>query len=351
MSVPKNFRNNININPSKIGVARRQEILDDITDNNTFLPNGVSEYDMDVAFVEHMKNELTLNIDGVKVPVIFLTIQRWSEFSKTWSFTTGEYKDIQLPFITIVRRPDIQVGTNQAGLWNIPGRRTYTYMKVPTFDGSRKGIDVYKIPQPTSVDLTFEVRLFSNRLMDLNQLSTLVHKAFQSKQMYVSVREHPMPVVLESVGDESNIEDFENRRFYVQMFEMRMMGYILDPNDFEIVPTINRIYTIVELDENKRNRSIIFDPFIKNNTLTYTIVFQPRSNNVFSFNAKYDLQFTQIINVSNISSLVLSVNNVVVLNGLDITTPISISANDLVTVTVTKNFLQIGKFELIGNTL
>jgi hypothetical protein len=27
-----------------------------------------------------------------------------------------------------------------------------------------------------------------------------------------------MPLKLESIGDESNIEDFENRRFYVQMF-------------------------------------------------------------------------------------------------------------------------------------
>ena len=53
-----------------------------------------------------------------KVPVIFLTLQRWSEFTKTWQFT-DEHKDIQMPFISIVRNPDIQPGQNQAGLWNI----------------------------------------------------------------------------------------------------------------------------------------------------------------------------------------------------------------------------------------
>jgi hypothetical protein len=94
------------------------------------------------------------------VPVIFLTIQRWTEFSKTWQFSIN-IKNIELPFITVVRK-DIQQGQNQAGLWNIPGNRSYTYMKVPTWDGARKGFDVYKVPQPTSVDMTYEVRIFKS---------------------------------------------------------------------------------------------------------------------------------------------------------------------------------------------
>ena len=51
-----------------------------------------------------------------------------------------------------------------------------------------------------------------------------------------------MPVHLENVGDESNIDDFENRRFYVQPFEMALYGYILDEDDFEVVPTVNRAF-------------------------------------------------------------------------------------------------------------
>jgi hypothetical protein len=68
-----------------------------------------------------------------------------------------------MPFITILRKPDIQQGQNQAGLWNIPGRRTYTYMKVPTWDGARSGVDLYKVPQPVSVDLTYEIRIFTTK--------------------------------------------------------------------------------------------------------------------------------------------------------------------------------------------
>ncbi len=259
MAVPKGFRNNINIHPSKIGVPRRQEILDGIANPGTFLPRGVNEEDMDESFIEFVKNELGISLEGKRVPVIFLTIQGWSEFTQTWSFTEGEFKDLQLPFITVVRQPDIQVGNNQAGLWNIPGNRTYTYMKVPTFDGARKGVDVYKIPQPTSVDINYEVRLFTGRMKDLNKLNAKIHKTFQSRQSYINVKGHPMPVHLENISDESNIDDFENRRFYIQQFEMTLLGYILDEDDFEVIPTINRTLSFIELDTKTKNKGIIKD--------------------------------------------------------------------------------------------
>ncbi len=145
MAYPKGFRNNINIHDQKIGPERRQEILDGIADKGTFLPKGVSEEDMDAAFIEFVDKDLSISVDGAKVPVNFFTIQRWQEFSKTWG-NSDKYKNMLVPFITIVRKPDIQEGTNQAGLWNIPGGRTYTYMKVPTNDGTRSGIDLYKLP-------------------------------------------------------------------------------------------------------------------------------------------------------------------------------------------------------------
>ena len=251
MSVPKNFRTNININPSKIGPERRQEILHGIEDNGTFLPRGVNEEDMDETFIEFVNEKLKMSFDGAVVPVLFMTIQRWTEYTKSWEFT-DQYKDVTLPFISIVRKPDIQVGQNQAGMWNIAGNHTYTYMKVPTWDGVRKGIDLYKVPQPTSVDITYEVRLFTNRMKDLNKFNSKIHRTFQSRQAYINVKGHPMPVVLESISDESNIDDFENRRFYIQLFEMTLLGYLLNEDEFEIIPTINRVLNIVEVKNKEK---------------------------------------------------------------------------------------------------
>ena len=348
--VPKGFRNNININPSKIGPERRQEILDDISDHGTFLPRGVSEEDMDETFVDFVKKDLNITLDGQNVPVLFLTIQRWSEFTKSWQFT-DKYKDIELPFITVVRKPDAQVGQNQAGNYNIPGNRTYTYMKVPTWDGARKGVDLYKIPQPTPIDVNYEVRIFTNRMRDLNKFNSLIHRTFQSRQAYITVKGHPMPVHLESISDESNIDDFENRRFYVQLFEMTLLGYILDENDFEVVPTINRVYSFIELDENKVFHNVIFDPIVNENGVNYTIVFKPRSVPQFSFTAQYDLTFNQLVNIEFISRIVITINNIGVFDGTVLSSPIILNAGDVVNIKVSKPYLATSKFQLLGNTI
>jgi hypothetical protein len=244
--MPKGFRKQLKLVSQRVGVERRQEMLDDISDGNGFLPQGVHIKDMDEAFVDFVKDKLKIEIDGEEVPVIFLTIQRYSDFTKTWKFT-DEYKNIQMPFITIVRNPDIQKGTNQAGLANIPGHRHWSYYKVPTNDGARVGMDIYKIPQPTAVDITYEVRFFSNKMSDVNVIHNKVQREFNAIQSYIFPKGHPMPITVPTIGDESNIENFESRRFYVQMFEMLLAGYVLDEKDFEVTPTVNRAMVLSEI--------------------------------------------------------------------------------------------------------
>lgn len=350
MAVPKGFRNNININPSKIGPERRQEILDGITNKGTFLPRGVSEEDMDEAFVEFVNKDLLITVDGQKVPVLFMTLQRWSEFSKTWQHS-DKYKNIQLPIITIVRKPDIQVGQNQAGNYNIPGNKTYTYMKVPTFDGIRSGIDLYKIPQPTSVDINYEVRIFTKKMKDLNKLNTLIHKTFNAMQAYINVKGHPMPIMLETISDESNIEDLDSRRFYVQLYEMRLMGYILDEADYEVVPTINRTYAFIELDDNKFFNNIVFDSNVDGGSATYTFIFKPYSEPEFTFTAKYGVSFTQLTGIENTNRIVISINGIGVFDGTVMSTPIIMNPSDQVTIKVYKSNTVTSKFKLIGITI
>lgn len=350
MAVPKGFRTNINIFPSKIGPERRQEILDGISDKGTFLPRGISEEDMDESFIEFVNKDLSITIDGKKIPVIFLTIQRWSEFTKTWQFT-DKYKNIELPFITVVKKPDTQVGTNQAGLYNIPGNRTYTYMKIPTWDGVRNGYDMYKIPQPTSVDLSFEVRIFTNKMRDLNKFKSIILRTFQSRQYYVNVNGHPIPVLLETINDESNIDDFENRRFYIQLFEMNMLGYLLNEEDFEVIPAINRVYTFFEVDEAVTFKPIMTPQVVNGNTVSFSFIFKPRTDSNFTFTAKYGVNFTNITNIENISNITIAINGSNVFSGLILTKPIIINANDQVGITVVKDNLAICKFNLIGNTL
>lgn len=351
--VPKGFRTDININNGKIGPERRHEILDGIADNGTYLPKGVLEEDMDQAVVEFAKSDkgFSIIIDGKKVPVIFLTIQRWTEFSKTWQFS-DKYKDIQLPFITIIRKPDIQQGQNQAGLWNIPGNRTYTYMKVPTWDGVRKGIDLYKIPQPTPVDMTYEIRLFTNRMKDLNRFNRIFQRAFQSRQCYINVNGHPMPLHLETIGDESNIDDFENRRFYVQLFEVKLLGYILDEEDYEVIPTLNRLMLVTEVREQVTLAdNIILKPTVNLNTVNFTFNFKPKAETQFTFTNQYKVSFSQLTGIVNITRIVILINGIGVFDGNILETPLIFNPNDVITIRVSKGYNNDGIFNLIGNTI
>lgn len=352
MGVAKGYKNNINVRLGKIGFARRKEILHEIIDKGTYLPKGIDYEDMDETFVDFITNDerMGLIIDGEKVPVIFLTIQRWTEFSKTWQFA-DKYKNIELPFITIVRKPDIQVGTNQQNLWNIPGRQTYTFMKVPTWDGVRNGVDLYKIPQPTSVDITYEVRLFTNRMKDLNKFNVKIQTAFHSRQCYINPKGHPMPLHLESIGDESNIDDFENRRFYVQLFEMKLLGYILNEEDYEVVPTVNRTLLTMEVSEKLIGSTVIFEPKFNGNIVTYNFVWKPKTEMVYSFTATYSVNFTQLTNIVDISRITIGINSVTVFDGTVLTSPIIINSGDNVSITIYKTYLDTGMFQLIGNTI
>ena len=350
-ALPKGFRKNIDFINQHVGFDQRQDILDDIADKGTFLPRGISYEDVDQRFVEFVDKDLEIVIDGEKVPVIFLTLQRWSEFSKSWQFS-DKFKNIKMPFITIVRQPNPQVGTNQSGLYNIPGRQNYTYMKVPTFEGGSRGVDTYKIPQPVSVDFLYEVRLFCNRMRDLNKLNYKVQQIFQSIQYYVRVNGHPMPIVLENIGDESNIDDFENRRFYVQPIEMKLIGYVQDSDKFEIIPSINRAMVMLEIDS-KIIPKINFEVVKRSTTLLYSFVYKSKSDTSFNFIADYKIQLITIDSIENISNIQIIVDNIEVFNGLQlpIGSLIIIDAGSNVYVKVNKNFFDTSKFILTSNIL
>lgn len=350
MAFPKGFRKNIKLIKDKVGFERRQEILDDIDNQGTFLPRGVMYEDMDETFIDFIEKDMKIVIDGEAVPVIFLTLQRWSEFSKTWQHS-DKYKNIKMPFITIVRRPNPQVGSNQAGLFNIPGRETYTYMKVPTFEGGRKGVDVYKIPQPTSVDITYDVRIFCNRMRDLNKFNIKMQQRFNSRQHYIKVNGHPMPLLLESIGDESNINDFENRRFYIQPYEIKLEGYILDEDQFEVIPAVNRALTMLEVMEpkiNPNNRVKIREDV---NNIFYDIIFKKGSDSKFSFNMGYNSIFSSFNNIINISNIKILVNGVEKINGIEIQPNLILKTGDIVSIEITRINNDLSKFTLKGKLI
>lgn len=245
MSVPKNYKNNINIRRQPVGFEQRQKLLDAISEGQGYAPRGVAYEDIDREFIKFVKTSLDISIQGQKVPVYIVSIQRWYEFYTTWE-NNDEFSNIKLPFILIVRHPEVQKGTQQNNLYNIPGVPTWTYMKVPTSNGTRTGFDLYQIPQPIAVDISYDIRFFCKGIRQLNILNTRIQKTFSARQSYINVNGHPMPLILDTITDESQTESLEQRRFYIQGYSIKLMGYILLEEDFKIIPAVDRIILLKE---------------------------------------------------------------------------------------------------------
>jgi len=339
--MPQGFKKNIKFVKQKEGPELRQDYLDDIDRKKGYLPESIHYEDIDQTFIEFVDKILEIEVNGKKVPVLFLTIQKWAEFSKTWDIS-DKFKNIKMPFITIVRHPDIQVGTNQNGNWNIPGHKLYTHMKVPAND-IRGGYDFYEIPQPTSVDITYDVRLFCSRMKDLNLFNRTTQLTFQSRQYYVKVNGHPMPIHLEAIGDESQVEDFNRRRFYVQNFEMMVLGYILEENDFKVIPTVNRTLVFTELIEAKLKPKITIKALKDTDEICFNIIVKANHfGEEFTIDVDYDIDFTSLVLDYNISNLDMAVN------GVQKTIPFSIKSNEALTLTITRDETKEAKLTLKG---
>jgi len=198
-----------------------------------------------------------------------------------------------VPFITVVRKPEVPYGSNPALQYTIPDRQSFFYRRISTWDGNRLGADVYKIPQPIPVDISFDVVVVCNRMRELNGFNTKVMQKFSSRQSYTVVKGHYIPLVLESISDQSQIDSIEGRRFYQQVYSFQMQGFLIDDEEFEIVPAINRELIMMELGADvKGNSSVNTFKTIKHNveinaevftgdSVTTTFKVQRKVNNLF----------------------------------------------------------------------
>ena len=255
MAIPKkSIKPSIPLNYPKTLLPRREEIKDMITKDGTYLPKSLLHADLDRGFLDFVKEKFNIVSEGKKIPVvdILITTQNWSQFVETWDFQNID-KNIEPPFITVIRNPEVKYGNNPAVMYNIPNRRMYYYMEVPTWDGNRKGADIYKIPQPVPADFKYSVAIICNRMRDLNTLNQRVLETFASKQAYQVINGHYIPITNDLFTDES-VMDIEKRKYYIQKYDFTMMGFLIDEEQFEVSPAISRTFQVIETDQRNIKR-------------------------------------------------------------------------------------------------
>jgi hypothetical protein len=307
MGFPKKIKKNLPLTTSKTLYPRREELLQKINQDGTFLPKSILHADLDRGFLDFVKDELKLSVDGTLVPNvdIIITTQNWAQFTETWNFVDLDF-NVKPPFITTVRVPEVKFGTNPSTKYNIPNKRQYFYATVPSWDGNRLGADVYKIPQPIPVDITYQVKIICNRMRELNQFNKLVLDKFASRQAYATIKGHYIPIIWNNITDES-VMDLDKRKYYVQSYEFLMQGFLIDENEFTVSPAINRLIQIYEFDTTTPRKSPKKKP--NSNPNIYTSIYNFPAGSV-EYTKSFDLNVSlSFVSDSNVSSYDVYVND------------------------------------------
>jgi hypothetical protein len=253
MPLPKNIvKPTLPLVPRKELSARRQELLQYIKEDGTYLPKSVLHADLDRGMLDFVKNELKVVTAGEIVPMvdIIITTQNWSQYVETYKFIDLDYNP-DPPYITVVRSPEVKYGSNPSLQYTIPNRKQFYYASVPTWNGNEQGMDIYTIPQPVPVDIKYSVKIVCNRMRELNQLNKIVMQTFASRQAYTFIKGQYVPIILDNVLDESQMT-IDARKYYVQNYDFTMLGYLIDEEEFEVKPAIQRITQLFEIDTTTR---------------------------------------------------------------------------------------------------
>ena len=255
MGLPSKIKKNIPLTESKTLLPRREELLDKINKDGTYLPKSLLHADLDRGFLDFVRDDLKVVVEGKTIPTvdILVTTQNWAQFTETWNFQNID-KNVEPPFITVVRTPEVKFGSNPALVYNIPNRRQYFYAQVPTWDGQRNGMDIYTIPQPVPVDITYSVKIICNRMRELNKLNQIILEKFASRQSYAVIKGHYIPIVMNGITDES-VFDVEKRKYYIQTYDFTMLGFLIDEDEFEVSPAITRVLQVVEFEKKTTRRN------------------------------------------------------------------------------------------------
>ena len=256
----------------------RKSYAQDIVHNAPICPKPLEYADIDVAFNKFVEEELGLTVNGKDVPTFTLfSNQRFSEYSQTWKHSDEE-GNLILNFKTINRSTTPQGGENQGGLWNIPGDRFYTLLQRSVLeDNGTESVEVYSMKQPYAATLEYRISFVTDLFENLSTFNELVNDLFKARQYYIRPNNHYIPLILESVDDESkySVSDY---RFYVQTVTIKALAYIIHEEDIKVEKFPKRVH-IGLVGDKVKNKKVKIDieedeDELKNQTIRLSLSFE-----------------------------------------------------------------------------
>ena len=317
--------------PQKVLSARREQLLEYINKDGTYLPKSVLHADLDKGMLNFVKEDLEVTTAGKTVPMldIIITTQNWAQYTETAMFVDQD-NNPSPPFITVVRNPDVKYGSNPSLIYTIPNRKQFYYASVPTWNGNEQGMDIYTIPQPVPVDVKYSVKIVCNRMRELNELNKVVMQKFSSRQAYTFIKGQYVPIIMDNISNESQLTIGE-RKYYIQSYDFTMLGYLIDEDEFEVKPAIARVTQLMEIDTSTRKQRRKKYP--ENADEVEMNFLYVSGNTVLTDVMDYTTNMA-LVSSNNIDTYDVYINNDYYGTDLDI---IQITTNDILRIEVTKN--------------
>lgn len=231
---PKPFLDNFKLRHTAKGVERRRNMSKIILERGTPFPKPIEYSDIDTAFFDWVDKKMDLSYDGKRLPTYKLfSSQKISEYAQTWKHL-DDTGNIIMNFKTITRDNNPQHGESQGSLYNVPGHRDYPMFAVPVLqENGEEAYDLYTMKQPFAINFTYTVNLIVNKYELLNKFNEMINYEFQSIQCYIAPNGHAMPMMLDSINDESEYT-IDDRKFYSQTYSIKVLGYIIRKEDYKV---------------------------------------------------------------------------------------------------------------------
>ena len=229
MSIQKNINNLLDKSFKNTNLLPQKLLLEDVSE-------GVRDYVRDL--------NLTINDEDGKsriVPIIYLTQERWAEYKKNWATLREENgEEAVMPFMALVRN-SVKQGTSPLKR-TIPNKKKFTFYKMPVFDGTYRGFELIKIPQPVWVDVDYELRFLSHYLQDIDKFyEKIIMEGFSDLQGYMKVNGYNIPITMKDPSEENTVDDVTADRKFQVVVPLEVRARLVDPSKFEKVQTVSKI--------------------------------------------------------------------------------------------------------------
>ncbi len=294
------------VNPyrAKRGNIVRKGYQNKILEKAPVFPKPLEYDDIDKAMFDFVDTLIPITIDGKLIPTYTLySNQRFSEYTQMWEHS-DENGNLYLNFKTINREKNPKSGDNQGGKWNIPGQRKYTLLQREVLDDNgTESYEIYTMKQPYAVNLMYKISFITTTVDNLNKFNQKINKMFSARQCYIRPNGHYMPLVVDEISDETSYS-ISDRKFFVQTVNVKLMAYIIEPDDFEVKKYPKRINGMLEGDVFKKNDACVeieeYENPMKNKTLTVNITLEPYHSKVgFTFDTEMVIEEVITDNVRN----------------------------------------------------